>query len=119
LRVRLAIKPIPAEKANKEMTSQPAQQKIAYEVASKSIVLLKNEGVLPLKLENKPVIAVIGANATQIMASGGLGAGVKTLYEVTPLEGLKNRIGDKAEIIFAKGYEPCHIQVGKKDTRTT
>ncbi len=114
LRVRLAIKPIPAEKANKEMTSQPAQQKIAYEVASKSIVLLKNEGVLPLKLENKPVIAVIGANATQIMASGGLGAGVKTLYEVTPLEGLKNRIGDKAEIIFAKGYEPVTSRWGRK-----
>ena len=114
LRVRLAIKPIPEKDANKEMTSQPAQQKIAYEIASKSIVLLKNEGVLPLKLENKPVIAVIGANATQIMASGGLGAGVKTLYEVTPLEGLKNRIGDKAEIIFAKGYEPAKFTRGRK-----
>jgi len=106
LRVRLAIKPIPANEANKEMTSQPAQQKIAYQVASKSIVLLKNDGVLPLQLANKPVIAVVGANATQIMGSGGMGAGVKTLYEITPLEGLKNRIGDKAEIIFAKGYEP-------------
>lgn len=106
LRVRLAIKPIPEKEANTEMTSQPAQQKIAYEVASKSIVLLKNDGVLPLQLKNKPVIAVIGANATQIMGSGGMGAGVKTLYEVTPLEGLKNRIGDKAEIIFAQGYEP-------------
>ena len=106
LRVRLAIKPVPANEANKEMTSQPAQQKIAYQVASKSIVLLKNDGVLPLQLKNKPVIAVVGANATQIMGSGGMGAGVKTLYEVTPLEGLKNRIGDKAEIIFVKGYEP-------------
>jgi beta-glucosidase len=106
LRVRLAIQPIPAEKANIEMTSQPVQQKIAYEVASKSIVLLKNEGILPLNLKNKPVIAVIGANAGQIMATGGLGAGVKTLYEVTPMEGLKNRIGSKAEILYAKGYEP-------------
>ncbi len=106
LRVRLAIKPIPENVANKEMTSQPAQQKIAYQVASKSIVMLKNEGVLPLQLKTKPVIAVIGANATQIMGSGGMGAGVKVLYEITPLEGLKNRIGDKAEIIFAKGYEP-------------
>ncbi len=106
LRVRLAIKPIPEKEANIEMTSQPAQQKIAYEVAIKSIVLLKNEDVLPLQLKNKPVIAVIGANATQIMGSGGMGAGVKTLYEVTPLEGLKNRIGNKAEILFAQGYEP-------------
>lgn len=35
-----------------------------------------------------------------------MGAGVKTLYEVTPLEGLKNRMGDQAEILFAQGYEP-------------
>ena len=114
LRVRLAIKPIPANEANKEMTSQPAQQKIAYEVACKSIVLLKNEGALPLKLQNNPVIAVIGANATQIMGSGGLGAGVKTLYEVTPLEGLKNRIGDKAEIVYAQGYVPETFSWGRK-----
>lgn len=106
LRVRMAINPVPENEANREITSQPAQQKVAYEVASKSIVLLKNEGVLPLKLSDKPVIAVIGANATQKMASGGLGAGVKTLYEVTPLEGLKNKIGDRAEIIYVKGYEP-------------
>ena len=106
LRVRMAIKPVPDEEANKEITSQPAQQKIAYDIASKSIVLLKNEGILPLKLNNKPVIAVIGANAVQTMGLGGMGAGVKTLYEVTPLEGLKNKIGDKAEIVYAKGYEP-------------
>ncbi|MBE0679732.1 MAG: glycoside hydrolase family 3 C-terminal domain-containing protein, partial [Bacteroidales bacterium] len=90
----------------REMTSQPAQQKVAYDVASKSIVLLKNDGVLPLKLVGKPVIAVIGANATQKMASGGLGAGVKALYEVTPLEGLTKKVGDRAEIIYVKGYEP-------------
>jgi beta-glucosidase len=114
LRVRLAIKPVPTEVANKEMTSQPAQQKIAYEVACKSIVLLKNEGVLPLKLKDKLRIAVIGANATQIMGSGGMGAGVKTLYEITPLEGLKNRIGEKAVIIYAKGYEPTTFSWGRK-----
>lgn len=105
LRVRLAIKPVPENEANKVITSQPEDQKIAYDVASKSIVLLKNDGILPLQLEKKPVIAVIGANAKQIMATGGLGAGVKTLYEVTPFEGLKNRIGDKAELLYAPGYE--------------
>jgi beta-glucosidase len=106
LRVRLAIEPIPEDEANREMTSQPAQHKIAYDVAVKSIVLLKNDGVLPLSLENRPVIAVIGVNAVQPMATGGLGAGVKTLYEITPLEGLENRIGDRAMIRYAQGYEP-------------
>jgi len=106
LRVRLAVTPVPEDEANTEMTSQPAQQETAYEVACKSVVLLENDGILPLHPDNKPVIAVIGANAVQKMASGGLGAGVKTLYEVTPLEGLKNRIGDRAEVIYVKGYEP-------------
>lgn len=114
LRVRFAIKPIPENIANKEMTSQAAQQKIAYQVASKSIVLLKNEGVLPLQLKNKPVIAVIGANATQIMATGGLGAGVKALYEITLLEGMKNKIGDRAEIVYAQGYVPEVFTWGRK-----
>ena len=106
LRVRLAVEPIPADQANNEVTSKAPQQEIAYRVASKSIVLLKNEGILPLDLSEKPVIAVIGANAVQTMGSGGMGAGVKTLYEVTPLEGLKNRIGDKADIVYAQGYDP-------------
>ncbi|MBN2636786.1 MAG: glycoside hydrolase family 3 C-terminal domain-containing protein, partial [Prolixibacteraceae bacterium] len=106
LRVRMAIQPIPEDQANLEITSKPEQQKISYDVAAKSIVLLKNEdGILPINLDEKPTIAVIGENATQIMATGGVGAGVKTLYEVTPLEGLQNRIGDKAEILVAKGYE--------------
>jgi beta-glucosidase len=106
LRVRLAITPIPEEEANKEVTSQPPQQKTAYDIACKSIVLLKNEGILPLQLEKKPTIAVIGANAVQTMGLGGMGAGVKTLYEVTPLEGIKNRVGNEAEIIYAQGYDP-------------
>ena len=114
LRVRLAIKPVPEEKANQKMTSQPPQQKTAYQVASKSIVLLKNDGILPLLLKDKPVIAVIGANAVQTMANGGLGAGVKALYEVTPLEGLKNRIGNKATILYAQGYEPVTYSYGDR-----
>ena len=119
LRVRLAINPIPENEANKEVTSQPAQQKIAYNVASKSIVLLKNDGMLPLKLANKPLIAVIGANATQKMATGGLGAGVKTLYEITPLEGLKDRIGEKAQIIYAQGYEPVQFSFADRFRKKT
>ncbi|HKM94762.1 MAG TPA: glycoside hydrolase family 3 C-terminal domain-containing protein [Prolixibacteraceae bacterium] len=105
LRVRFAIEPIPVDEANKIMTAQPEQAKIAYEVASKSIVLLKNEkSLLPLDLSKHPKIVVIGDNASRTMALGGVGAGVKALYEITPLEGLKNRVGNKAEIVFVEGY---------------
>ncbi len=121
LRVRLAISPVPEEEANQVITSQPEQQQIAYNVASKSIVLLKNDGILPLDLSTKPVIAVIGENAVRITATGGIGAGVKALYEVTPLEGLKNKIGNKAEIVYAQGYVPVELDYeaiyGNKDPK--
>ncbi len=105
LRVRLVIDPVPEDKANVEITCKPEQAQIAYEVATQSIVLLKNEGgLLPLDREKVKTIAVIGDNADKIMATGGVGAGVKALYEITPLAGLKNRIGDKAKIVYAQGY---------------
>ena len=105
LRVRLAVEPVPEDKANVEMTAKPEQASIAYSVAVHSIVLLKNEGdLLPIDLDKVKTIAVIGDNADKIMATGGVGAGVKALYEVTPLAGLRNRIGDKAKIVYAQGY---------------
>ena len=105
LRVRFAITPVPKDVANIKVTSQPETQAIAYKVASKSIVLLKNDGLLPLK--NVKTVAVIGDNATRTMGLGGVGAGVKTLYEVTPLEGLQNALKGKARIRYARGYEPA------------
>ena len=104
LRVRLLVQPIPVEKANKEMTAKPEQLKTAYEVAKRSIVLLKNDGVLPLNLKRVKKIAVIGDNARCKQALGGVGAGVKTLREVTPLEGIREAIGNGAEVIWAQGY---------------
>ncbi len=104
LRVRMAIDPVPDSVANTVMTSRPECQKIALEVARRSIVLLKNEGVLPISREVKK-IAVIGQNAVLKTQSGGMGAGVKALYEVTPLEGITRRAGEAIEVSYAPGYK--------------
>ena len=104
LRVRYAIEAVPADVANTVMTSQPECQQIALDVARKSIVLLKNGGVLPIAPEVKK-IAVIGQNAVLKVQSGGMGAGVKALYEVTPLEGIRKRAGDEIEVTYAPGYK--------------
>ena len=105
LRVRFTIPAIPADQANKVMTSQPEQQQVAYNVAAKSVVMLKNNGLLPIDLNNVKTIAVIGDNATMTMAQGGVGAGVKTLYEITPLAGLQKALeGTGVEIRYARGY---------------
>ena len=105
LRVRFAIEPVPSDVANTKMTSQPECQDIALQVARKSIVLMKNDGsVLPIKGAKK--IAVIGQNAVLKTQSGGMGAGVKALYEVTPLEGItKHAAKDGIEVVYAPGYK--------------
>ncbi|HRW95640.1 MAG TPA: glycoside hydrolase family 3 C-terminal domain-containing protein [Bacteroidales bacterium] len=105
LRVRLNIDPV-EETSHEQPVSTPEHGRMVYEIASKSIVLLKNEGsLLPLDLEKQPKIAVIGDNAIRKNATGGIGAGVKARYEVTPLEALQKKIGDKASLVFAQGYE--------------
>ena len=105
LRLRFAIEPVPENVANTIMTSQPETQNVAYEIAQKSIVLLKNEGrTLPITDDVKK-IAIIGQNAVLTTAAGGVGAGVKTLYEISPLEGIRNRAGDNVEVVYAPGYK--------------
>lgn len=111
LRLRHAIEAIPEDVANTVMTSQAAQQKVAYEIAQKSIVLLKNDGgLLPLRKDIKK-IAVIGQNAVLSTATGGVGAGVKTLYEISPLEGIKTRAGAAVDVRYAPGYK----SLGRRD----
>ena len=104
LRVRYAVEAIPDDVANTKMTSQPECQDIAKQVAEKSIVLLKNEGKLPIAKEVKK-IAVIGQNAVLKTQSGGMGAGVKALYEVTPLEGIRSLAPAGVEVTYAPGYK--------------
>jgi beta-glucosidase len=88
----------------------PEHAKAAYDIASESIVLLKNDNhLLPLKTSTIKRIAVIGDNAVRTFALGGYGAGVKAKYEVTALEGIKSRFGKTASISFAQGYRANYL----------
>ena len=83
----------------------PEHSKTVYDIASESIVLLKNEKhLLPLNTSVIKSIAVIGDNATRTFHLGGFGAGVKARYEVTALAGLQNRLGNTVSIKYALGY---------------
>ncbi len=105
LRVRMTVPPI-EETSDVRPVSTPEHSEMAYEIATRSIVLLKNaEALLPLDLNKYKKIAVIGDNAVKKHAQGGIGAGVKARDEITPLEGLQQKIGDKAQIIYARGYK--------------
>ncbi|MDB5110369.1 MAG: glycoside hydrolase family 3, partial [Mucilaginibacter sp.] len=81
-----------------------AHQQTALKIAEEGIVLLKNEHkTLPLSSDIKS-IAVIGYNAERTQALGGGSSQIKALYEITPLEGLKNIAGKNIKITYAKGY---------------
>ena len=83
----------------------PEHSQTAYAIAAESIVLLKNvNNLLPLKPAGIKSIAVIGDNAVHQFHYGGFGAGVKARYEVTGLQGLKNRLPASVDIQFAQGY---------------
>lgn len=74
-------------------------------IAEEGIVLLQNKNnVLPIDLAKVKKVAVIGENAIKVMTVGGGSSSLKAKYEVSPLEGIKNRIGSQAEVIYARGY---------------
>ncbi|SFQ81015.1 glycoside hydrolase family 3 C-terminal domain-containing protein [Hymenobacter arizonensis] len=80
-----------------------AHQATALKVAEEGIVLLKNDGILPLK-KTVRTVAVIGANATRENAGGGGSAQLRAKYEITPLQGIKNALGSTAAVTFSPGY---------------
>jgi beta-glucosidase len=86
----------------------PEHQQLALKVAQEGIVLLKNDGLLPLDKNKLSTVAVIGHNATRLFAQRGGSSQVKPLYEITPLAGIQNFLGDEVEILFAEGYEPYY-----------
>ena len=104
LRVRLTVKPIAKDVANTKPVGNAEEMTTALEVARRSIVLLKNEKLLPINTKKVKCIAVIGENAVTKMALGGVGAGVKTRCEITPLEGLKTILGNQVKITYVPGY---------------
>ena len=81
-------------------------QQATYDAAAEAIVLLKNQNnLLPLDFSSIKSLAVIGDNATRKHSNGGLSSEIKAVYEVTPLEALRAKWGDKVDIRFAQGSE--------------
>ncbi|RKR10474.1 beta-glucosidase [Flavobacterium sp. 90] len=90
-----------------------AHKKIALEATQKSIVLLKNEnGLLPLQKDKLKTIAIIGLRADEVLLDWYSGT---PPYTITPLQGIKNKLGNNVEILYAKNnIDGKAVDIAKK-----
>jgi beta-glucosidase len=82
----------------------PRHRELCRRVAEEACVLLKNErNLLPLQKEKLKRIAVIGPNANHARLGGGGSASVSPFYSVSPLQGIRELLGDAVEVVYAEG----------------
>lgn len=86
-------------------------RQLAQKATRESIVLLKNDRILPLKKEKYKKIGIIGPNADNRKAMIGNYYGTSSRY-VTVLEGIQNYVGEDVEILFSEG---CHLSREKTE----
>ena len=84
-----------------------AHNRLALEAAHEAITLLKNEnGLAPLDPAKIKTLAVIGPNANRSLLGGYSGV---PKYSVTVLDGIKEKLGDRVNVLYSEG---CKITVG-------
>lgn len=88
---------IPYEKVECEEHLEVAQQ-----IAKESIVLLKNNGILPLDVNAGKTIGVIGPNANSRVALIGNYHGTSSRY-ITVLEGIQDKVGHSGRVLYSEG----------------
>jgi beta-glucosidase len=86
-----------------EAIDRPEHRQVAREAAAASVVLLRNDGVLPLELSSG-TLAVIGPNAARTAIMGGGSAQLAPHYRVTVLDALREQL-DGVEIVHEPGAD--------------
>ena len=91
----------------------------ALEVARQSVVLLKNDGILPLNRDRLSSISVIGPNADDIYAQLGdwsferaRGEGHPRAGIVTVLDGIRQWCGSSCEVLYERGCDNLPEDLG-------
>lgn len=96
--------------------NSPEHIAAARKIAQEGIVLLKNNGILPLVPKDNMKILVVGENATRSLCAGGGSSELKPRDEVSPLRGIKERFGNKCTVEYVKGYVSGRAMFGRVDT---
>ncbi|WP_394388096.1 glycoside hydrolase family 3 C-terminal domain-containing protein [Shewanella woodyi] len=98
LRVQLSIGMMDKHRLSGQRNTAEHHQ-AARKIISEGIVLLKNEQkVLPLEASKLKNVLVLGPNAEVLHSQGGGSSEVKPLYEISPLQGLQNKLGADVNI---------------------
>jgi len=84
---------------------------VAKRASDESIVMLKNDGILPVDKDKNKVIAVIGPNADSRACLVGNYYGTSSEY-ITALEGIRNAAGEDTRILYSEG---CDLSLTKPD----
>ncbi|HOW09712.1 MAG TPA: glycoside hydrolase family 3 N-terminal domain-containing protein [Bacteroidales bacterium] len=88
------------EKKAAAVSKSQRHRRVALKAAHESIVLLKNDGLLPLKKGRYKKIAVIGPCARDLWFGGYSG---EPYEKVSLLDGIRAKAGDGTEVLFAQG----------------
>lgn len=75
---------------------------LALEASRKSIVLLKNDGLLPLDPKGLRTLAVVGRHSDEVLLDWYSGL---PPYRVSPLRGIRERLGGDCRVLHAEGGE--------------
>ncbi len=78
---------------------------LAQKIARESMVLLKNDGILPLQKDKLKTIGVIGPNANSRVPLIGNYHGTSSRY-ITVLEGIQDAVGEDVRVFYSEG---CHL----------
>ncbi|MDE7200077.1 MAG: glycoside hydrolase family 3 C-terminal domain-containing protein [Lachnospiraceae bacterium] len=75
---------------------------VAQQLTRESVVLLKNDGVLPLQVSAGQTVGVIGPNANSREALIGNYHGTSSRY-ITVLEGIQDKVGNNGRVLYSEG----------------
>ena len=92
-----------APEVEERAEDRPAHRALARRAAAESMVLLRNQGLLPLDARELRRVAVLGPNAEVGQIMGGGSAFVVAHYQVNPLAALRERLGPGVEIVHERG----------------
>lgn len=91
--------------AEPESIDLPEDRALVREAAAGAMVLLRNEGVLPLDASRVTTVALLGPNAGRAVIMGGGSASLPVHRLVSPLDALQERLGARVRIVHEPGVD--------------